>query len=82
MINVYSCRWVSGLGVSFHGLGHNLRNAAYTFRIRMDAVVEHLVTVLGVERVEVYHLQAILLGHLLLNGDDAVHDDGVVDLPG
>ena len=82
MIKAYSCRWVSGVGVGFYGLGHNLRNAAYTFRVRMDAIVEHLVTVVGVERMEVNQLQSLLFGHLLLDGDDAVHDDGVVDFPG
>ena len=47
----------------------------------MDAVVDHLVAIVSVERMQIDDLQAILRCNLLLDRDDAVDDDRVVDVP-
>ena len=47
----------------------------------MDAVVEHLVTIVSEEGMQVDDLKAVLLGNLLLNGNDAIDDHAVVDVP-
>ena len=47
----------------------------------MDTVVQHFITIVGIEHVQIDYLQAIFLSHLLLDGDNLVGDDLVVDVP-
>ena len=47
----------------------------------MNAIGEHLVAIVSVEGVQVDDFQSELLGHLLLDGNDGIGDDGVVDVP-
>lgn len=47
----------------------------------MDAVVLQVAWVCTEERVEIDDLQTILLRHFLLDGNDAIGDDGIVDVP-
>ena len=61
--------------------GNDFCQSAGTLAIGMDAVGKHLIAIVGEKGVQVDDLQAVLVGHLLLNGDDAVHDDRVVDVP-
>ena len=49
--------------------------------IGMDTIVQHLVAIVSVERVQVDYLQAIFFSHLLLDGDNLVGDDSVTDVP-
>lgn len=65
----------------FQNTGDDFRHLANAFFVGVDAVALHLVAIVGKQLVEVDDLQAILLSHLLLDGDDAVGDDGVVDVP-
>ena len=65
-----------------HLASYEFGQAVYTFGVGVYAVLLHLVGIGGKELVQVNDLQAILLGHLLLDGDDVVDDDRVVDVPG
>ena len=46
----------------------------------MYTVAEHLVAITGEEGVQVNNLQAILLSHTLLDGDDGVRYNRVADV--
>ena len=63
------------------GFRHDVSYAAYTLSIGMYAVFLHLVSIVGKKSVEVNQLEAILLSHFLLDGDNLVGDDGIADVP-
>ena len=49
--------------------------------IGMDTIVKHFITIIGIKRVKVYHFETILLGNLLLDGNNTVNYNRIVDIP-